>query len=483
MYLRNNFFWVSEVLAIISVLLSTIFFPYTALAKTDNQHLTCPIVGEINSSFSQKSDQVVKVEDTFFETISVTNDTNYTMAGVRVAVVAYFDGTEVPAFWTMLPEVHQLQPKMSKVLPVEINLKTLPAGQYVFKVFATQGDEVAMLGKIINDNFNLKGLSVIKSDSQTDNLSISTAVNGTKYTGQTIVIPKYSDINAAIETINSNELPLLNSSLVAVITQGKVPLGAAVRVEKKELVTLVPQAKRLTKLTDLHVEGGEYTVYVALTNEGLLQFQPISSVPVKVADTEGESSWAYVSKVGLSDYPLKIDSEVVACVNYVGQEKNSDLFLEPLELNFTLKFGSEVKTFLAKSSEMATANYFHYTPQQLNLKNFSLQTDFLQERFRGLAISADTPNETEEEGDVLTNISLTEVDRLQQSFICVDAEVCSGTNITPVLSGDTTTSHNNKPLWFFGSILVTASLLMYLLLGRLEAEVDHGKKDHSVELK
>jgi len=458
--------------------------PTPVAAMTDASGAqVCPITGSLSARFEGNSAEVRTVEDRLSERVVLRNISAYTLGGIRLGVGVYEASVgAMPDYWTVLPDVFTIGADDELKHQLDLDLSALPAGQYQVRVFAIQGDETAVLGAALLDNGQAKALTVVKSTPQASLVTVSVEVSGQVSQGQTLIMPDRSHLNVKIVTANKNDKPLLNNSRMdAVVTRGRVPLGAAVRKSTLDSVKLVPKTSRVTEMVDRNVEWGEYTVYAALISDNILQ--PLVSVPVRIGENNvgGKDFWPYVSKVGLSDYPLKADSEVVACIDYVGNDKTPLRFLEFMGVDFTFrdtKGGEDVAANRLISTEVDTNNYFVYTPRK-EAEDFTVEVDLLSEIIR--------PQLTEEQtGTGVRPNTLEAVNTTSQTFSCSSfgERGCvfrepTNTSIDTSLPNE----GNLHPFWFYAGIIIAAALLLYIMLRRLPPESqDTGKKYNSEEL-
>lgn len=458
--------------------------PTPVAAMTDASGAqVCPITGSLSARFEGNSAEVRTVEDRLSERVVLRNISAYTLGGIRLGVGVYEAAVgATPDYWTVLPDVLTIGADDELKHQLNLDLSALPAGQYQVRVFAIQGDETAVLGAALLDDGQASSIEVVKSTPQASFVTVSLEVGGQVSQGQTLVMPDRSHLTVKAVTANKNDKPLLNNSRMdTVITQGKVPLGTAVRQSKLDSVKLVPGTARITELVDRNVEWGEYTVYAALISDNIMQ--PLVFAPVRIGDGKvgGKDFWPYVSKVGLSDYPLKADSEVVACIDYVGKDKTPLRFLEFMGVDFTFsdnKGEGEDATSRLVSTEVDTNNYFVYAPGK-EAEDFTVKVDLLSEIIR--------PQLTEEQtsSGVRPN-TLEAVNLTAQTFSCSSfgERGCvfrepTNTSIDTSLPNE----GNPHPFWFYAGIIIAAALLLYIMLRRLPPESqDTGKKYNSEEL-
>ncbi len=433
--------------------------PSVSAQNSVENYPSCPIIGEISADFTSDND-AYQVEDTFYETVLITNyDSNYTIAGVQVALAIYESDIDVvPLYWTVLPETYQIYPDMTLQAPVAIDLSSVSFGEYVIKVFAVQGDYSDVLGGVLHDIENTEGKTLIKSTAKSSGISVALSVNGQSEKGQAISLSAREPIELSIVTSNEGTLPLTNSYMVGVITQGAVPLGTALRVDKFDSVGLIPSRSKVTVVNDRFVEGGLYTAYAALVTENA--FQSLVSNSINVGVDGGGYFGSHISVVGLSDYPLQPDSEVIVCVNNLGANHQAGLFMELLGVEFKLDSGDgEVVNSKVFSDKAMTKNYFTFSPG-VQLSKFNLSVDFLQQRFNTEITASKEYNVP----DQLTD-SLFVVDTLKLEFVCRDSELCNSLVRLDETNNPPDTNTNTNTLLYYIIIiivLVLASVIMFL---------------------
>lgn len=418
--------------------------------KNDIVTTKCPIEGFVGVEF-EKDVSGLKIQDTFSQSIRLGNYSEYTVGEIKVAVAVYKNNLqEVPLYWTILPDTYQLYPGEMIDIPVNLDTSLLKFGDYELRMFAAQGDEVSTLGTILNDVKQVASVSITKNTVPENNIEISIQVEESITDSKTTV---------DLITLNQSNLPLIESSMLGVISQGQIPLGTAVWSRKIDVVNLIPGGRQVTKLKDNLLSAGLYTIYGGLITDGVLQ--PLVSQSIKIGEGETSQSWPYISKIGLSSYPLNAQSEVVACINYVGKDISYDKFLDPVAVEFSLTnaTGQVVKEkFFSINSEKD--NYFSFKPK-VSANNFDLVVDFFQNKFITEVIEEVDSTKAE-----FLSADLPKVDTIKQTFACAD-DLCVKNlvnNSNPVLP------QSQHPLWFFAAITVAACLTMFLLLRRLDPQ-------------
>jgi len=435
----------------------------------------CPIDGFAVADIS--AEENIRIDTELVATINLKNTSQYVLGGVRVGLGIYTTESQVvPDFW-YVSEPEQLAAGEFKELSMQVDAAVLPAGEYVLRSFTMQGDAAAVLGAI------LRGASddtvfVTKGAQTGSQTSVEVTVNGTQSDGQTVSIADGENIEVSAVVTNTNALPLLNSSLVTVISQGDIPLGAAVREVSTDTVKLVPNGSRTVQLMDRFTEAGKYSVYAGLVSENA--FQPVSYVPVRVGEGVAAESWAYLSKLGVNSPALLPDSEITGCFNYIGVNEESSRLIETLGLAIEISDGeSVVANSEVRTNPSSSKNYITYQPG-ITLNSAQVTATLLQERFPSV-IGAENVDPMEVAGE--TEIFLTPVQSVSLSLECVDAEECGVNDDAPTLVNiDNTGPSNSNSFYFYAAIVIAAALLMYIMLRRLHPEENLAKENNSNEL-
>lgn len=455
----------------IPLLLSIVFSGLVvspAIAQAQTDALSCPIDSAL-AIWLNGSEEVLEVNDFLSLSATMVNNSSYTLGGVLVGVAIY-DRSEKLSHWMVLDEERQLPPQTTIEIPVDLNLATLDAGFYKIAVYVMQGDETALLGSMLNGSIQpIKFLTIKKLSEQKAATTISISVNEEKFTGQPIVLTKVEPLTVTIVTKNESPVPLLESSMLAVLAEGEVPLGTAVREDKLDSVKLIPKGTRTTVLKDVLANGGTHTVYAALVTKGTVQ--PVVKVPVIVGE-ETTGAWSYISQIGLSDYPVRTDSQIVACVGTFGENSVQGRFAEPLGLTFEVeREGKILTTETIYTSDVATNNFVSYVPGMV-VKDFSVKVALLQNRFHVPHVEG-----SEASLEQMMKESMTEIDAVSLVFQCNNEEECA---LQTEVAADEEFPVDQESFWFYAAIVIAAALLMYLMLRRLDPVTVDSKKDKTL---
>lgn len=404
---------------------------------------SCPIDGYLSVEFNTSQ---TEISDRMFGNVSLVNGGSFFRADIKLAVAVYEIGSNVPNYWAVMPHSHQLTANQTYEVPIDLDISILPAGEYDVKVFAAQGDETAVLGNILNDVYDQMSFKISKITEAKNDTEILLNVDKDKLGANKI----YADIN----TINNNQISLLNSKMLAVITQGDIPLGTAIWTSKLDSIKLLSGKQKVTKISNDLVIPGRYTVIAGLISEGVLQ--PLVKEVVQVGEVDHNVSWSYISKIGFSNYPLKSGSEIVACISNLGVNKNYRGFAEPLALEFTVSDASgksETKKIFENNSNKL--NYFSYITEN-DFKDFNLTLDLFHQRF---SVESDPEAEFNPENLLMPARSV------KQNVVCEIDEICNGNNGDVMVENEFI--YQTKPFWFYLGITVVGILLFVLLWKRL----------------
>ncbi len=453
-----KFIYVSVLLLTISFIVPNYVLAEMASVPNPIDAAQCPINGFVEIGLNAS---LLDVEDNFSQSVKLGNYSNFTLSEIKIAVAVFESDEEVvPKYWTVLKDSYQLSPNQEFDVPINLDLTALSAGEFNLKIFAIQGDETAALGTILlqgqKDNF----IKINKISEAKSNIEVAIVTDTEKQSAGAIY--------ANITTTNKNKVPLFESKLLAVVTQGNIPLGTAVWSSQIDGVKLIPNGHRLTKIQNDLAVSGLYTIYAGLISEGILQ--PVEKKTIQIGEVSEDLSWSYLSKIGLSEYPLKNNSEVVVCVGNIGKDENYDRFVEPLALNLTLKEQSgKTATEKLLSTNTGNNNYFSYKVNNI-FQNFELSLDLFHQRF---------PTNVAKEGEFAVEDNLSKLETIRQTFKCDNTEICSLNSV----SESSDIPQEQKSFWFYAGIIIAAALLLYLMLRRLEPyHEDEGHKLSKYEL-
>ncbi len=423
----------------------------------------CPIDGFAIASFNNFEE--IRIDTDFVSSLTLRNTSSYTLSGLRVGLGVFSSDSQViPDYWFVSEGMYQLPGGGSTEVPVTIDASSLPAGEYSIRSFVMQGDEASVLGSVLRGDSD-DSVAVVKSTPKENTVNVVVSVNSNTSSGQTVTVPQNENIEVQVSTTNENTTPVINSSMVVVISQGDVPLGAAVREQVQDSIKLVPSGARQTQLIDRFTESGKYSVYAALVTKDT--FQPVEYIPVQVGEGEATESWAYLSRVGLKDDVIRADNDIIGCISYLGKDAGIAGVIETLGMEVEVLDGESVVFSSEVRTEDIQKSYITVRPG-LNLETSFVSATLLQERFPSV-IGDEGVEVAQLTGE--TEVFLTPVQTISFNLECQN-EDCQGgpDNIVPVSVPATDSTGNS--FYFYAAIVIAAALLMYLMLRRLHPEED-----------
>lgn len=422
----------------------------------------CPIEINISAQFVDQKADVISLENTLTTEIVISNGSAYVMSGIKLGVGAYTEAVQdgVPLYWTVLSDEYQLQPGETITVPVDLDVSALPAGTHTVKVKAIQGSETAVLGILLHDRDETDGLRINKRSTQNKQTTSTVSIEEVLLSDATATFsPGVTTIK--ISTKNDFSVPLLHSQILAVVSEGSVPLGTAIVAEKKEPITLIPKDSQSTILRSVILKGGAYSVFSALMTEGVLQ--PVSKAVLSLPG-ENAHSWQYLSKIGITEFPLRKHSAVVACLGAIGEAplETPYRFSELFGFSFLLQSADDVLSEgVVYSDEVTTYDYVTFAPG-ITSDDFSITTVLLQQphRVEASGVAAADYNQ-------FVKDSLAEASSVTQHFLCTD-ESCEEESAEAPVS--TSSDKESESFWFYLGVMLAATLLMYVVLRRLDPE-------------
>lgn len=446
--------------------------PGTMQDSTPSQ---CPIDGFAIAEID--ANEKITIDSELIATINLQNTSQFVLGGVRVGLGVYSTKSQlVPDYW-FVSEQSTLAAGQTTELQLQIDASIMPAGEYILRSFTMQGGAAEVLGAITRGASD-DSAQLVKVAPAASQVSIGVTVNGTVSNGQTIVVADGENIEVAVATKNNNSVPLINSTMVAVISQGDVPLGAAVREMTVDSVKLVPGGTRNTQLTDRFTETGKYSVYAGLVTENT--FQPIEYAPLNLGDEVATQSWAYLSKIGVNTEGLVPESEMVGCFNYIGENAESASLQETLGLEIKISNGEAIVSTTEVRTDATPGKTFVSIQPGITLEKALVTATLLQERFSSV-IGAEGVGSLEVDGE--TEMFLTPVQSASFTLECVNIEGCGVDNEqAPVSSQGLLDTDGGNSFYFYAAIVIAAALLLYIMLRRLHPEEDSLKENNSNEL-
>lgn len=477
------------------------FLPAVASAQTDNSlpappvpetASVCPIDGGVRVSL-QFDDDNVSYEETFENTLMVENPSTFSFSGVSIGIGLFRDGSDIPDFWTILPNDYQMLAGESIEIPIDLSLAALPAGEYDARVVTHQGDMIEVLGSLVRAQKadDTPAYTFSKNGSAENTTTVDVALSGA---GEDGVFNNLDPLDVVITTTNTADVPLVRTTMVGGITQGDTPLGMALRDAVADELLLVPGAERVTEMRDQSLEGGRYTVFTGLVSEGA--FRPVHFTSIDVEGTEVGSDETnvnaaeilpYVSQVGLSSYPMTADTELVACIESVEFQRTPYRLATPMAFDLTLSHdGEELFTATESSDTRTIRDHVSFTPG-VSGGDADIRLDVSTERY---GFVSGTPDPEDDADDVAiedepTNFTL--VQTISHTFSCQEPDGCATAIMNADAAEDASTvadgSSEGSGFWFYFGIVLAAALLMYIMLRRLHPEENTVPNDtHQEEL-
>ena len=459
---KSNTPFLGKVVSVLVLAYLAFYGPSLAFAQPS---LLCVIDGALSANF--KNTSVYEVDNELFTNVVVRNDSPYVLSGAHVGIGLYgSDSAVVPAYWITLADTIQLEPNSQVTVPIKADLSALPTGEYKAGVTVFQGDEMAVFGSALREGGVVKDITIDKVGEQEAPVTTTLTINDVASTGQILTIEPREPISVAITTTNDTAIPFTGVFVSAAILQGTVPLGTAVRSADTDELRLAPGRDRVTTLEDRSVEDGVYTVYAFIMEDQVAH--PVVFGGVQAGEDSSSASWMYVSQLAVTDFPLQADSDVLACVQYIGEYGDSVQLHETAGVQFTLT-DTDGTTLYEETVDNQNGNMqqsFIASPA-ISATDFTLSATLRKAEFIGGGFGA-----PDDEAAAVEETRFTDAQLITTEFNCDDSEVlCQRTDVTagsdmPAGPGDT------NSFWFYAGIALAASLLMYLLLRRLAPHED-----------
>ncbi|MCD5381602.1 MAG: hypothetical protein LR008_03440 [Candidatus Pacebacteria bacterium] len=436
--------------------------PSNAQAQYSNSNL-CPVDGyvSINSTITEG----VIAEDELLVVFEMANDSSYMMAGFSVGVGVYSSPeSQVPDFWTVLPEQVNISAKSNYSIPATLDISALPAGNYTVKVFVNQGDKTSVLGAAIRGGEN-NSFSLTKTSPQNSFTEMNITVNEELSRDKVVKLNPGQNLVVEVNTINKNNTPIIGGEIILSLNEGMVPLGGAVSKVVSNKTSLIPNTQKTTKLKDKLGPAGEYTAYAVLITDNTLQ--PIKKTEILVGAGGGKITWPYISLVAISDFPLQETSELIACVDYVGAYEGVLELVMPTGINFSTT-NQEENTFKQVSNLGGGTEMFFKTVPGISATQLDLKVALLEDVYGKTTISGEEPEWVKGESDNF----LTETQTVSISTDCLEGGLCKDGWEKPetVYVNSIQNEPESESFYFYIGVILVALLLMYLMLRRLPPE-------------
>lgn len=425
----------------------------------------CPLVGGVETRLPP-GEGVVSTDGAVSLDIQLENTSDFILPGVRAGIVLFAgDQSDFPAYWYLSDQTFQLGPDGGAVARIEADVASVPAGTYTAIPFAGQGDDMNLLGLAVRNGVSSAGFTLERTGTADRLVEQSVIVNGGPMPdGSTIAPVPFLEVST--QTENPAELPLIATDAVVAVVQGEVPLGDAIRAERTDEVRLIPQAERLTVVADVAPQSGPYSVVSAIKRgDG---FAPITQLSFEI-EGQGPIAWPYLAAVGLSGDLADPETEVVACVDYVGEYAGATSLLDTVAIDFRLstEAGETLAEARGTNEDADAGTAFTFVPA-LATSDATLTTTLLTERFPGNPLE---PSEVPE-GEEPIGLEFEPVHTITGMVSCQSEEGCAdgaddGSSLSIPLMSDGPTSNQ---FWFYLGIVLAAALLMYIMLRRMHPE-------------
>lgn len=448
---------------LLSLWSAVLFTPTTAplvFAQESTASLFCPMTDAINVDVAAPLGFVSDQSQTLVGSVTVTNSSDYTFADIGVGVAIYENELdETPLYWTTLSERASLLPGRFKVVSAEIDASSLPAGTYLYKIFAAQGDALNILGAGLLEQQNSEFYTFDKNSIRNGVIEQSVVING-KAAADEITLASKANAQIQVQTKNNSTSLVPEGTVSVVLTEGNVPLGVAVVSEVADKTMLIPGGVRSTELPARLTAGGQHSVYTTFSLADSLQ--PLTLTKINIPNSSSREGITYLSSVGFSEYPITNNTKMVACLEVFGFDQQP--FLPPQETaaQFAVysQEGDLLSEHVVRSIDEMRPYVYELAANNLPLK-FSLRTTLYENAYGASSTDAGE--------DVVATWK-----RAQQIDQAVDCEIfdkCADVIIetVPEFVADKTV---RQSFWFYAGIVIAALLLMFIVTRRLDPHED-----------
>lgn len=251
--------------------------------------------------------------------------------------------------------------------------------------------------------------------------------------------------------------------MIGVVAEGRIPLGSAVRAEANDSIKLIPTSKKVTKLKITGSNYPELTVYAGLLTEGAMQ--PIKTVQLKLGTKTFEGSWPYLTRIGVSEPPFTDGVELLACVEYIGQDSGSAY--SPLAVDFEIGVnGESLPAERVTNLDSSNGNTFIYKLKQ-NLSSFGLTATLFQYKTN---VASKPVSDYENLGAHIED-NFYEARETVIEFNCDNPDVCEQKDEEIKKDLNTPTKgDNNNNTWFYVGVIIAGVLSAYVLFRQLSTK-------------
>lgn len=299
--------------AFLAVLLGGVLtVPAPAQAQTE---MSCPLHSDPQVTIVNSADQ--SLQNIHTTEVRVSNQNPQYLPGVRVGIALFSKNDLVtPKFWRVTNESYLLAPASEISVLLESEVSKVPAGEYVLKAFAFQGSEPDLLGIIMRDAEKATGVTFKKTTAAEAEVSFLVSIGNVPTQNEKMM--SFGDLpQFKVETKNLGKVPIFDTTLLHVVTQGKIPLGGAVLRSVSDKTTLLPQFARINEFSTQPYGFAASGLLIATLIDST-GFAPIKIIDLSISDEGEEASWLYFSRIGFSQYPLTEEDQIVSCVSYIG---------------------------------------------------------------------------------------------------------------------------------------------------------------------
>jgi len=429
----------SKLIVVLTFVVGTVFFAVapTSLHAQAEALTFCPLENNLIVGF-RDSMELRDTDGRLADELVLINNSEYIVQGMSLAIAWYTDAGE-PSHAVILANDVALAAKEQTVYSFSTDVSTIPAGTYTMRPLLVAGDEVAVLGHIINGGVG-PGTPFSKNAAATPSLTVTTNVGGEA------IVPG-SALSVEVITTNLSPTPILEGKVVVAISNGDIPLGEAVKTSVIDSLKLFPGSRRTTALLDPFVTSGTHAVTSLVLLPNVVQ-AVMSRIIIVGESTEGYS-FSYLSGLGFSAHSDSLNVSAVACIS----ETNPDIPRsgESLELT-SADFSQMVDTLPNDTSAVA------FTLPSIS-NEAAVTLALLAPRERALAT-----NQTEAEA--LDGDGLVPVQTISFFPECERFDICFK-DLTQTAGEFIEEPAFKTSIWFYLGIMLAALLLQLVILRRL----------------
>ncbi|MEN9922471.1 MAG: hypothetical protein RL097_748 [Candidatus Parcubacteria bacterium] len=430
--------------------------PPLAAAQTE---MSCPLHSDVRVTIVNSTEHSLQEIHTI--EVRLENQNSQYLPGVRVAVALFSKNDLVtPKFWRVTNEAYLLAPAAEISVLLESDVSKVSAGEYVLKAFAFQGSEADLLGIILRDAEKATGITFKKTTAAETEVSFLVSIDNELVQNERTM--SFGDIpQFKVETKNLGKVPIFNTTLLHVVTQGNVPLGGAVVRSVSDETTLLPKFARINEFSTQPYGFAAPGLLIATLIDST-GFAPIKIIDLSISGEDEVVSWLYLSRIGFSQYPLTEEDQIVSCVSYIGPWE--ELNFAPELLGASVEILNQEQVLYSESvfNEQDRKRYFSFRPE-LVAGTFNVSFVLSQKRLNSVLPDGDTSSA---QSGIKNGLTLS--DRKSFSLVCQEESCQSIVATREVDEERETVASNVHSFWFYAGIVIAAALLMYLMLRRLD---------------